>query len=302
MRLFDKAMTQAPKHYRDSLSAVVNVPGFSCLIADEIASHYAESKQLEWSPEDYPYFVLPWPAAFIEWQEPLRTITANGIVLGKPSNQLGCSITSMSGVNAVLRYCALIKQLCDTEIESESIKDATRVIQFNPVFTYQSQVSAPLMSVIIFTNEEGLLLQRAIFGVDAKHYFETMGDNAVLSFFDNYTHVLGLTLTFLNCKNVQREDRTQEFQPKEKIRRRLKLPEVKRYTLSINGSSTSRSSGAKQSEFGVMPFHLCRGHFATYTQEKPLFGKYAGKFWIAAHTRGQKERGEIIKDYEVSCA
>lgn len=301
MRLFDKALTQAPKHCRDSLNNYLKEPGFACVIADEIAVHYGESKQLSWSPEDYPYCVLPWPAAFIEWHEPPQTITEKGVVIGKPSNQIGCSLVSLDDPNAVPRHCAFIEKMCGTEVDKDKIKDASRIIQFDPVFFCQSQVCAPAISVILFTNNEGLVLHRAILGSEVKHYFEAMGKENALAFFDNYTHMIGLTLTFLNCKNVQTEDRTQEFQPKEKIRRRLKLPEIKRYTLSINGSSTSRGSGSKQSEFGVMPFHLCRGHFATYTKEKPLFGKYAGKFWIAAHTRGQKERGEIIKDYEVQC-
>jgi hypothetical protein len=45
--------------------------------------------------------------------------------------------------------------------------------------------------------------------------------------------------------------------------------------------------------------HLCRGHFATYTDQAPLFGKYVGRFWIPPHARGDRARGIVIKDYEV---
>ena len=47
----------------------------------------------------------------------------------------------------------------------------------------------------------------------------------------------------------------------------------------------------------IMPHHYCRGHFATYTEEKPLFGKYSGKFWIPAHVRGSVKNGAVVKDY-----
>ncbi len=46
-------------------------------------------------------------------------------------------------------------------------------------------------------------------------------------------------------------------------------------------------------------FHMCRGHFKTYTEDAPLFGKYAGTFWWQPQARGKKENGTIIKDYEV---
>lgn len=46
-------------------------------------------------------------------------------------------------------------------------------------------------------------------------------------------------------------------------------------------------------------FHICRGHFKHYTEKAPLFGRYTGTFWIPPHTRGNKEHGEIIKDYKV---
>jgi hypothetical protein len=45
--------------------------------------------------------------------------------------------------------------------------------------------------------------------------------------------------------------------------------------------------------------HFVRGHFATYTEDAPLFGKVTGTFWKPAHTRGSLEYGEIVKDYNV---
>lgn len=45
--------------------------------------------------------------------------------------------------------------------------------------------------------------------------------------------------------------------------------------------------------------HICRGHFKTYTEERPLFGRYAGTFFFRDHARGAKESGEVKKDYDV---
>ena len=46
--------------------------------------------------------------------------------------------------------------------------------------------------------------------------------------------------------------------------------------------------------------HICRGHFATYTDDNPLFGKYTGTFWRPMHKRGHKEAGEVRKSYKIT--
>jgi hypothetical protein len=45
--------------------------------------------------------------------------------------------------------------------------------------------------------------------------------------------------------------------------------------------------------------HICRGHFATYREEAPLFGKYAGTFWKPMHIKGNASRGIVDKGYSV---
>lgn len=48
-----------------------------------------------------------------------------------------------------------------------------------------------------------------------------------------------------------------------------------------------------------LPLHAVRGHFKTYTSDRPLFGHYVGRYWWPAHARGKAENGEIRKSYEV---
>ena len=49
-----------------------------------------------------------------------------------------------------------------------------------------------------------------------------------------------------------------------------------------------------------LPLHVVRGHFRKYTEDRPLFGKYSGTFWIPAHAKGSKDHGEIVHEYEVN--
>jgi hypothetical protein len=45
--------------------------------------------------------------------------------------------------------------------------------------------------------------------------------------------------------------------------------------------------------------HICRGHFAHYTADALLFGKYEGTFWHPMHVRGSAKAGIVVKDYRV---
>lgn len=49
-----------------------------------------------------------------------------------------------------------------------------------------------------------------------------------------------------------------------------------------------------------MAFHLVRGHFKTYTEDRPLFGKLTGTFWWQPAARGTTDFGVIDKDYSIA--
>ena len=49
----------------------------------------------------------------------------------------------------------------------------------------------------------------------------------------------------------------------------------------------------------MLPYHAVRAHYATYTKERPLFGKYVGRFYVPAHFRGKPENGFVTKDYKI---
>lgn len=45
--------------------------------------------------------------------------------------------------------------------------------------------------------------------------------------------------------------------------------------------------------------HFVRAHWATYTNDAPLFGKYEGTFFKPSHVRGDLSKGIALKDYKV---
>jgi hypothetical protein len=109
-----------------------------------------------------------------------------------------------------------------------------------------------------------------------------------------------LALSFLHCKNVVRHDTTETDGPSSKWLRRQRVPEIRYHVLDINPmKEVLRTEGGIDRNGIKKALHICRGHFATYTEEKPLFGKYTGTVWVPAHIRGSADQGVVDKDYRV---
>jgi hypothetical protein len=113
-------------------------------------------------------------------------------------------------------------------------------------------------------------------------------------------NVLGL----LSCKNVSLQPNDNDPQ---QVRRACKRfggsPDSYRYhTLVVRPPGKHSASGPSQ-EIGTMPWHVCRGHFSEYGPEFGkglLFGKYAGRFYIPPHVKGDKKNGVVEKDYVIA--
>lgn len=110
-----------------------------------------------------------------------------------------------------------------------------------------------------------------------------------------------LAMAFASCRNVRLVDRpdTRTRQQRREDERKgrdlvtFKVLEIGGITDVYDGPAAKNANPSKRS------LHICRGHFSEYTEDKPLFGKYSGRFWIPAHTRGTMDKGRVIKDYRI---
>lgn len=115
-----------------------------------------------------------------------------------------------------------------------------------------------------------------------------------------FAHPMFLALSFMHCKNVA-------VTPKEvardvaKRRRKAGLPSFVRYNVvDIEPmKAVLRADGGSDTDGVRRAMHICRGHFATYTEAKPLFGRVSGTFWVPAHVRGDRDSGVVASDYRV---
>ena len=110
-----------------------------------------------------------------------------------------------------------------------------------------------------------------------------------------------LAISFLHCKNVRVQE--EESQLSRQERRRLEragIEPVRFKTLDIAPMRQILEYEGGAAAVGIQrALHICRGHFATYTEDKPLFGRHAGTFWVPAHVKGSVKEGIVGKDYRV---
>jgi hypothetical protein len=110
-----------------------------------------------------------------------------------------------------------------------------------------------------------------------------------------------MTLNFLNFRNVSRVDATETEGPSAKWIRRQKQPTLRYHVLQINPlKEIIRKEGNVEGDGLGKALHKVRGHMVHYSEEKPLFGKYAGTFWVPPHDRGNPKFGTVKKDYRVN--
>ena len=106
-------------------------------------------------------------------------------------------------------------------------------------------------------------------------------------------------MTFLNCRNIVLVDKPQRPSIARHYEKRHKIPQVVYKELEVTPISYRHNYKATSVPANSIPLHLCRGHIKTYTEEKPLFGRITGQFYWHPHMRGNKDNGEVVKDYKL---
>jgi hypothetical protein len=106
-------------------------------------------------------------------------------------------------------------------------------------------------------------------------------------------------ICFCHCKNITIEAEKVSRQVR-RAAERSKEPVVTFKTINIHPvKKVMTEEGQVESRGLKRALHICRAHFAHYTEEHPLFGKYTGTFYRHMHLRGSLKEGAVIKDYNI---
>ena len=114
-------------------------------------------------------------------------------------------------------------------------------------------------------------------------------------------HVPFMALCFCHCKNVTASEH-KLAEGKISVQKKKKRTAVyKYYVLEIDAMKKTLKQEGNAEKTGIKKaLHICRGNFATYTKESPLFGRFVGTVWRPMHTKGSLDHGAVIKDYRPS--
>lgn len=107
-------------------------------------------------------------------------------------------------------------------------------------------------------------------------------------------------LSLMNCNNVTLEPaqrRVQRHERRQMERKGEGLIEYKWLTVQKLRRRVDDDAAKAGGEHAGRKFHMVKSNWATYTAEKPLFGKYKGVFWRPQSWRGDLSQGTVVKGY-----
>lgn len=255
---------------------------------------YLVSSNQEWSIKEYPSVITPFDSCWFEYcADPMFVkMRQSGLNAGFNNSLNGVLTTvrrdtSRNPVEIEFRY------VHSAEFITPFLADMTATIRLNPDGTTASGVlfdNVPFAEVCYKATE-----LRRING-DEYDCFEAVMLAASLAI-----TVVSFAIGLCHCKNVKQIDQVADISALgKKWFKRNGNPQFTYKVLQI-GDVKHRSSSGSDSQGGEpctpKSLHIVRGHFATYTAEKPLFGHIVGTVWKPAHARGDIKAGAVVKDY-----
>ncbi|MGB8478934.1 MAG: hypothetical protein WCE63_08845 [Acidobacteriaceae bacterium] len=110
-------------------------------------------------------------------------------------------------------------------------------------------------------------------------------------------------ISLMHCKGITLRALANREHHSRKIRRRRKnLPALEHHIIEIKDPQGRVAEGESLTTAIQHGLHIVRGHFSTYTEAAPLFGRIIGTFWIPAHVRGSFSQGVVTSEYLVAPA
>ena len=185
--------------------------------------------------------------------------------------------------------------LCGGGMIVKECDKINRIISVVPFFKHNDNIQPMMVSIYINLNEGSYVFNPLSF---AGMMILREGDMRQIH---GISAVLNFTLLLLECKNIVTENMPSS--PKNKRKRggiKTYLPRFTYKTLKVVvGGNKKPSNGSGINSDNHNRQHLCRGHFKTFTEDKPLLGRAIGRYWWQSSVRGRADMGVIEKDYEL---
>lgn len=158
---------------------------------------------------------------------------------------------------------------------------------------------------MMFLDERGFLLNQDFIGVFLRDpNFAGEGphtEQASQQLTQQWTSAALFTCQSMHAAKTVVTERETPGRPFDILNKRPAVPSLTFRTLHVPHITKALERAAEHREHGggVLPLHGVRGHYVTYTEEAPMFGKHVGTFWKDPHMRGKVENGAVVKHYSV---
>lgn len=177
------------------------------------------------------------------------------------------------------------------------IKEANKQHPWGPVTVVHLFVKSDGSPIV---KEDGTAL--FLSGISVKN-------NSKLSSSPIFGHLMGVSgawvnpmymaITFMHSK----QSTLQPVEPIDKLSKKFNkkngVPLTKYHILDVAPIRRILKEEGNDQEVGSKKaLHVCRGHFKTFTPERPLMGKHVGTYWWPPMWRGRGQ-GKVNKDYNV---
>ncbi len=257
--------------------------------ASRAVAIWNEKRSDDFTPSSFPCCIAPWPVCWIEYK-----MGGECYINGKPevfpvakaATLCRCFDREEYGERFDNTFRQFSRSIYDKD--KYSFDDARYCIASKPWGHRSNEAFMQPFTVYSLISVDGMEIARSY---TVPNDFGLPQDALAM-----FAIIPLLTFSLANCKNIIAEKCSGYYRlPEDK---KIKKKQYRYYVLKISGSMT----GATEPKGGSAekPMHICRGNFARYTDDKPLFGKYTGLFWRPMHVRGNVKNGVVYKDYALT--
>lgn len=107
------------------------------------------------------------------------------------------------------------------------------------------------------------------------------------------------TTSLMNAKNITCVSNKPDEKLQKARMKRGKQQLVTWHELKLTPFKKMHKEGGSSKVGDLIPLHWVRGHFKIFSKEKPLFGRFSGRFWWQPHIAGTDDSRFVKKSYKI---
>jgi hypothetical protein len=275
---------------RKNFAELVRSPGLMFLKIQNVADYLGTSAVGFNSLDDFPNLAPPWPAFWMEYRR--KGAACGTLAVGDriDTRELFIDSTKVHWIFVLHHFTTQSGGNPGSFMEILALDASGKLIRgaVNRDFMDALVPNAPDMV------KEISELPGFVYHKEINVYVQELGCPEVLAQEEM------MAITFCHCKNVKVRPDSLPEKLQKKRSKGGRVPVHRYYTLDIEPMKRVLTTDGRSREIGLKrALHICRGHFADYTDGRGLFGRHHGMFWVPQHVKGDARTGSVIKDYDV---